>query len=302
MALPCVPVPVRAMLPGLLAAARSEDAVLGLMCPHPLADRGAAERFVQRVRQAAEADGHARPVFLQAGPVRVSKVEPEALGAPGGPLPPGGRGLLAGVAGRVAAAGGGGGGGGRRAALPVVERELSLEVSLPARPGARSWRSARALLEGLAGQGMACASCACRRGSWARRSRTWSSCAAWWSWPGSTGRGWRWGRRGALGAGAADVRGGGGDEGGLRGALRAAGAGLVPGGGAREPGAEGREGGADGGGAAGRAGRAAGAPGAPEAARLEALTFAEASEVLASLGAARTGWKSMQFLAENRGD
>jgi hypothetical protein len=42
--------------------------------------------------------------------------------------------------------------------------------------------------------------------------------------------------------------------------------------------------------------------GAPEASRLEALTFAEASEVLALLGASRTGWKSMQFLAENRGD
>ena len=35
MALPCLPVPTRSMLPGLLAAARSEDAVLGLCCPHP---------------------------------------------------------------------------------------------------------------------------------------------------------------------------------------------------------------------------------------------------------------------------
>jgi len=42
--------------------------------------------------------------------------------------------------------------------------------------------------------------------------------------------------------------------------------------------------------------------GAPEATRLEALTFAEASDVLASVGARRTGWKSMLFLADNRGD
>ncbi|HSP80530.1 MAG TPA: hypothetical protein VLQ93_18500, partial [Myxococcaceae bacterium] len=40
----------------------------------------------------------------------------------------------------------------------------------------------------------------------------------------------------------------------------------------------------------------------PEQTRLEALTFAEATEVLAALGASRTGWKSMLFLAENRGD
>jgi hypothetical protein len=41
---------------------------------------------------------------------------------------------------------------------------------------------------------------------------------------------------------------------------------------------------------------------AQDAARLEALTFAEACEVLAALGASRTGWKSMLFLAEKRGD
>ena len=41
---------------------------------------------------------------------------------------------------------------------------------------------------------------------------------------------------------------------------------------------------------------------AAEATRLEALTFAEASEVLESLGASRTGWKSMLLLAQSRGD
>jgi hypothetical protein len=42
--------------------------------------------------------------------------------------------------------------------------------------------------------------------------------------------------------------------------------------------------------------------GALEATRLEALTFAEAADVLASVGARRTGWKSMLFLADNRGE
>jgi hypothetical protein len=41
---------------------------------------------------------------------------------------------------------------------------------------------------------------------------------------------------------------------------------------------------------------------AHEASRLEALTFTEACEVLAALGASRTGWKSMLFLAQKRGD
>jgi hypothetical protein len=39
-----------------------------------------------------------------------------------------------------------------------------------------------------------------------------------------------------------------------------------------------------------------------DASRLEALTFAEASEVLEALGASRTGWKSMLYLAQHRGD
>ncbi|WP_224248980.1 hypothetical protein [Hyalangium gracile] len=78
-ALPCVPVRAKASVPGLLAAARAEDSVLGLACSHPLADRGATERFLATVRAAAAEAEHSRPIFLQAGPVRVAKPKPEGL-------------------------------------------------------------------------------------------------------------------------------------------------------------------------------------------------------------------------------
>jgi hypothetical protein len=82
-ALPCVPVLAKAALPGLLRAARTEDAVLGLACPHPMADRGAPERFVTAVRDVtADADAeHSRPVFLQAGPIRLTKTDGASLEA-----------------------------------------------------------------------------------------------------------------------------------------------------------------------------------------------------------------------------
>ncbi|RKH49835.1 hypothetical protein [Corallococcus llansteffanensis] len=78
-ALPCLPVLAKGSLPGLLRAARAEDAVLGLACPHPLADRGAAERFVMAVHAAAVEAEHTRPLFLQAGPVRVSSTDADVL-------------------------------------------------------------------------------------------------------------------------------------------------------------------------------------------------------------------------------
>ncbi|RKH40890.1 hypothetical protein [Corallococcus sicarius] len=80
-ALPCLPVLAKGSLPGLLRAARAEDAVLGLACPHPLADRGAAERFVLAVHAAAVEAEHTRPLFLQAGPVRVSSTDADVLDA-----------------------------------------------------------------------------------------------------------------------------------------------------------------------------------------------------------------------------
>jgi hypothetical protein len=81
LALPCFPVLTKAALPALLRAARAEDAALGVACPHPLADRGAPERFVQAVHAAAHEAGHTRPVFLQAGPVRVASTEADVLDA-----------------------------------------------------------------------------------------------------------------------------------------------------------------------------------------------------------------------------
>ncbi|RKH14031.1 hypothetical protein D7V97_03970 [Corallococcus sp. CA053C] len=78
-ALPCLPVLAKGSLPGLLRAARAEDSVLGLACPHPLADRGAAERFVQAVHAAAVEAEHTRPLFLQAGPVRVGSTDADVL-------------------------------------------------------------------------------------------------------------------------------------------------------------------------------------------------------------------------------
>ncbi len=79
--LPCLPVQVKGALPGLLRAARSEDAVLGLACPHPLSDRGAPERFVQAAHQVAAESEHARPLFLQAGPIRVARADADTLDA-----------------------------------------------------------------------------------------------------------------------------------------------------------------------------------------------------------------------------
>jgi hypothetical protein len=149
-ALPCLPVQAKGALPGLLRAARMEDAVLGLACPHPLADRSAAERFVAAVHTAAVEAGHSRPLFLQAGPVRVSRAEQDALAS----LQEGlfrvvdaGFSLVsldlsrldsfAAVEAVNALAG------------PLTERELSLELTAPAPASGGLLDAYRTLLEGL---------------------------------------------------------------------------------------------------------------------------------------------------------
>jgi hypothetical protein len=154
-ALPCVPLLAKAALPGLLRAARSEDAVLGLACPHPLADRGAPERFVAALRDVTEDPDaeHSRPVFLQAGPLRLTRTDGAALeelqeavfrvvdagftlvSLDVSRLP---------AAEAVEAV--------RAVVGPVLERELALEVSLPEPGEGGLVDAARALLEGL-GQG-----------------------------------------------------------------------------------------------------------------------------------------------------
>ncbi|ADO71642.1 hypothetical protein [Stigmatella aurantiaca] len=151
-ALPCLPVQAKAALPGLLRAARAEDAVLGLACAHPLADRGAGTRFVEAVKAAAEEAEHRRPLFLQAGPVRVSPPGPEGLQAQQEAifhLVDAGFSLVSldvsrlDTAAAVEAV--------RALVTPLWERELPLELTLPspASEVATLIDTARALLEGL---------------------------------------------------------------------------------------------------------------------------------------------------------
>ncbi|WP_224366635.1 hypothetical protein [Hyalangium versicolor] len=156
-ALPCIPVRAKASVPGLLAAARAEDSVLGLACSHPLADRGATERFLATVKAAAAESEHARPLFLQAGPVRVAKPKPEGVAVQQEAifrLVDDGFSLVSLDVSRLDAA----------SAVEVVrslsaplrERELPLEVTLPA--SAQEWDTvtdkARPLLEGLSKGGV----------------------------------------------------------------------------------------------------------------------------------------------------
>ncbi len=303
-ALPCLPVPARPMLPGMLAAARGEDAVLGLVCPHPLADRGAAERFITSVREVAEADGHTRPLFVQAGPVRVPKPGGEGLGT----LQEGvfrlvdaGFSLVSLDVARLPAAeavevv--------KRVVGPVLERELSLEVSLPAEEEIGDVRGvARALLEGLSRAGIGVrflrvpASLFGEDEPEAEPLRELVELAGEFKVGVAVGEAGQRSVRGlptyvaagvrkvecaplferlALAAYPEAVR--------TSVLQRAEKVGLPPGellgvlGGQLAP------------------------LGAPDQERLEALTFTEASEVLASLGATRTGWRSMRFLADNRG-
>jgi len=151
-ALPCVPVRAKAAIPGLLTAARAEDSVLGLACSHPLADRGATERFLAAVKAAAAESEHARPLFLQAGPVRVAKPKPEGVAVQQEAifrLVDDGFSLVSLDVSRLDPS----------SAVEVVrsicgplrERELPMELTLPARPreGASLTDTARPLLEGL---------------------------------------------------------------------------------------------------------------------------------------------------------
>lgn len=157
MALPCIPVRAKASVPGLLAAARAEDSVLGLACSHPLADRGATERFLATVKAATADAEHARPLFLQAGPVRVAKPKPEGLAVQQEAihrLVDDGFCLVSldvsklDAASAVEVV--------RSLSAPLRERELPLEVTLPA--SEREWSTltdrARPLLEGLSKGGV----------------------------------------------------------------------------------------------------------------------------------------------------
>ena len=303
-ALPCLPVPLGAMLPGLLAAARSEDAVLGLCCPHPLADRGAPERFLAQVRQVAEAAGHARPLFLQAGPVRVTRTEPEAR-----------RSLQEGVFRLVDA--------GfslvsldvtrlqtpaavevvREVAGPVLERELSLEVSLPAGGVGEELALAQGLLEGLRRKGVAVRFLRVSEIVLGEEEQDVQFLRELVELAGRFGVGVAVGE-----AGRRSVR--------VLPTYVAAGVKKVecmapfeqlawdacPEPVRLELGQKAEKAGLSAGELLGVMGGQLVSLEAREAARLEALSFAEAAGVLAAVGAVGTGWRSMCFLADHRGD
>jgi hypothetical protein len=73
----CVPVLFPAAMAGLLRAAREMDAVIGLSCPVLCERPHAAESFITTLRK--EGEGlHRKPLFLQAGPLRLSSTEPAA--------------------------------------------------------------------------------------------------------------------------------------------------------------------------------------------------------------------------------
>jgi hypothetical protein len=80
-ALACFPAYAPWAVPGLLRAARDLDAVLGIACPHPLGEREAPAQLVDQVGREAAAARHQRPLFLQAGPLRLRSTEPAELDA-----------------------------------------------------------------------------------------------------------------------------------------------------------------------------------------------------------------------------
>jgi len=75
----CVQLPSIEALPGILRAARDQDAVLGLACAHPFPKRNYPVNFFETVKAAAEEIEHKRPLFLQGGPVRILSLEQKAL-------------------------------------------------------------------------------------------------------------------------------------------------------------------------------------------------------------------------------
>lgn len=75
----CVQVPALEEIPGLLRAARDQDAAIGFACAHPFPKRNTPTFFFDAVRAAGDEIEHKRPFFLQAGPVRVTTLEQKTL-------------------------------------------------------------------------------------------------------------------------------------------------------------------------------------------------------------------------------
>jgi hypothetical protein len=135
-------------IPGILRASRDEDAPVGLTCPWPLPGREGPRRFVETVRAVGEEVRHRKPLFLQAGPVKLSpSLDAEAIhllieaGFTSVSLDARDLGPEA-----VEAY--------RRAAQPLAERELSVEIAAPLDGnGKLSPVALRAVLEKLAARG-----------------------------------------------------------------------------------------------------------------------------------------------------
>ncbi len=152
-ALLCVDVPAPSILPGVLRAARDEDAPVGLAASHRPSQRDAPSQFFDAVRDAAQETSHRRPVFLQAGPVRVTSGDPRSLELLAGDLfryVDAGFTLLSldlsALAPEQAAAAA------AELVRPAAERELSVELTLPAGPLSRD--AAASHLEALGAQGV----------------------------------------------------------------------------------------------------------------------------------------------------
>ena len=152
-ALLCVPVPAPVVIPAMLRAARDRDAAIGLAAAHRPGQREGASAFFGAVRSVADEICHRRPLFLQAGPIRVAAAEERALAQLSGEVY---RFIEAGftlLSFDVEALP-------QEAAVAAVaelgrapaERELPLEVTLPG-PGPLSADSVRSYLEALAAKG-----------------------------------------------------------------------------------------------------------------------------------------------------
>jgi hypothetical protein len=148
--LACFPAYALASVGGLLRASRDEDAIVGLACPWPQRDRDAPSRFIEALHDATEAVRHRKPLFLQAGPIRLSgrgddEVVYQFIQAGFTAVSLDAHGLGAAEA-RSAY---------RAAAQPILERELSLELAAPLDElGRLAPALARELLEPLAADGV----------------------------------------------------------------------------------------------------------------------------------------------------
>ncbi len=137
--LACLWVPALGALPGVLRAARELDAVVGLASPYAPLDRDGPYRFVDALRAAAAEVSHERPVFLQAGPIRLLGADARSLEQAGEAVfrcLDAGFSLLSLDGSRLPleehqhAC--------RELSLPVMERELPVEVTAPRSPEGRT--------------------------------------------------------------------------------------------------------------------------------------------------------------------